>query len=134
MSPNHPAWGAVREAARRILRHEKVRISLPHATIQAGHRLVDRIMDADPRRTDLPTVHLGDTCEVYADQTLVVSWTNGRSLDTLLMTTEGDAAATMMHVLGMAHDLVDAGYPGCLGCGGPGLEEPWDEVHWRLLH
>jgi len=52
----------------------------------------------------------------------------------LLMTTEGDAAATMMHVLGMAHDLVDAGYPGCLGCGGPGLEEPWDEVHWRLLH
>jgi len=111
-----------------------VRINLPHDTIQAGHRLVDRIMDADPRRTDLPTVHLGETWEVYADQTLVVSWTNGRSLDTLLMTTEGDAAATMMQVLGMAHDLVDAGYPGCLGCGGPGLEDPWGEVNWRSLH
>lgn len=134
MSPNHPAWGAVREAARRILRHEKVRINLPLDAIDAGHRLVDRIMEANPRRTDLPTVHLGDTAEVYAEQILLLSWTNGGSLHTLLMPTEGDAATSMMHVLEMAHDLVDAGYPGCLGCGGPGLEDPWDEVHWRSLH
>ena len=31
----------------------------------------------------------------------------------------------------MALSLLEAGYPGCLGCGGPGLEDPWDEEAWR---
>ena len=28
--------------------------------------------------------------------------------------------------------LVDAGYPGCIGCGGPGSEEEWDENKYRI--
>ena len=24
-------------------------------------------------------------------------------------------------------DLLEAGYPGCIGCGGPGAEEEWNE-------
>lgn len=28
--------------------------------------------------------------------------------------------------------LVDAGYPGCIGCGGPGAEEEWDENKYRI--
>jgi hypothetical protein len=28
-------------------------------------------------------------------------------------------------------DLIAAGYPGCVGCGGPGSEGPWDEVASR---
>lgn len=109
-------------------------MTLPSDALELGHRLVHRIMDANPRRTDVPTVHLGSTGEIYAAESLLVSWTNGDSLQTLLMPSAGEAAATMMHVLNMAHDLVDAGYPGCLGCGGPGLEDPWDEVLWRSLH
>ena len=29
--------------------------------------------------------------------------------------------------------LVDAGYPGCIGCGGPGSEETWNEQQNRFL-
>ncbi len=29
--------------------------------------------------------------------------------------------------------LVEAGYPGCVGCGGPGSEEIWNEQHNRFL-
>ncbi len=29
-------------------------------------------------------------------------------------------------------ELVEAGYPGCIGCGGPGSEEPWNEEENRI--
>ena len=29
------------------------------------------------------------------------------------------------------HDLMAAGYPGCVGCGGPGSEGVWDELASR---
>ncbi|MFQ3321700.1 MAG: hypothetical protein ACI9O1_000795 [Candidatus Thalassarchaeaceae archaeon] len=29
-------------------------------------------------------------------------------------------------------ELVEAGYPGCIGCGGPGSEEAWDEEKNRI--
>jgi hypothetical protein len=29
--------------------------------------------------------------------------------------------------------LVEAGYPGCIGCGGPGSEEEWNEQQNRFL-
>lgn len=29
-------------------------------------------------------------------------------------------------------ELVEAGYPGCIGCGGPGSEDPWDEENNRI--
>ena len=28
--------------------------------------------------------------------------------------------------------LVEAGYPGCIGCGGPGSEEVWNENKYRI--
>jgi hypothetical protein len=28
-------------------------------------------------------------------------------------------------------DLLDAGYPGCIGCAGPGAEGEWDEISQR---
>ena len=31
----------------------------------------------------------------------------------------------------MIRELIIAGYPGCVGCGGPGAEEVWDEVENR---
>ena len=32
----------------------------------------------------------------------------------------------------MVEELAEAGYPGCVGCGGPGSDEEWDEVSARL--
>ena len=32
----------------------------------------------------------------------------------------------------MVLELAVAGYPGCIGCGGPGSEESWDEASSRI--
>jgi hypothetical protein len=34
-------------------------------------------------------------------------------------------------VLSACHELLLAGYPGCVGCGGPNSEDPWDEPQSR---
>jgi len=34
-------------------------------------------------------------------------------------------------VIGACHELHIAGYPGCIGCGGPNSEMPWDEQKSR---
>ena len=34
-------------------------------------------------------------------------------------------------ILEIIRELIDAGYPGCVGCGGPGSEEVWDEIQNR---
>jgi hypothetical protein len=134
MQPNHPAWGAVREAARRLLRSDRIELHLPYDCVEQGVRLINHIMENNPRQVDIPTVREDDEPSIQSDGRLLVSWSDGRSLGTLLFPAEGAFAATMPHVLTMAHDLVEAGYPGCLGCGGPGIEDDWSEVKWRSLH
>jgi len=34
-------------------------------------------------------------------------------------------------VVSACRDLHEAGYPGCIGCGGPNSELPWDETKSR---
>ena len=34
-------------------------------------------------------------------------------------------------LLNSCHDLLSAGYPGCVGCGGPNSEEHWNEAEYR---
>ena len=46
------------------------------------------------------------------------------------METENGWAA----ISAVASDLSDAGYPGCLGCGGPHTEGEWDETSSRQEH
>tara|TARA_B100001113_G_C20940141_1_gene548341 strand:- start:113 stop:532 length:420 start_codon:yes stop_codon:yes gene_type:complete len=33
----------------------------------------------------------------------------------------------------ITRELISAGYPGCVGCGGPGAEEEWDEIRHRKI-
>lgn len=38
------------------------------------------------------------------------------------------------HILESCKELHEAGYPGCIGCGGPNSELPWNESEYRLRH
>lgn len=95
--------------------------------------LVSAIAEADPARLALPELQLASSFTVRDadDGTALVCWGNDAPEDALLFLTSGPNAVSFEHVISMAHDLVEAGYPGCLGCGGPGLEAPWDELAWR---
>ena len=133
MRPDDERWPAVREAARRILRTPHVRLEIPDSSMGQARNLVSAIAEADPARLALPELQPASSYTVRDadDGTGLVCWANNAPEDSLLFLTSRPNAVSFEHVISMAHDLVEAGYPGCLGCGGPGLEAPWDELAWR---
>ena len=133
MSPDDERWPAVREAARRILRTTSVRLVVMGQHLSDAHGLVAAIAEANPAQLCLPEVVESDTnliVDAETSQTLV-TWSTTPKLGPLLFQLTGPHGVTVEDVFSMAHGLVEAGYPGCLGCGGPGLEAPWDELAWR---
>lgn len=38
-----------------------------------------------------------------------------------------------LDLIDACQELLAAGYPGCIGCGGPNSEEKWDEIQHRKL-
>ena len=88
--------------------------------MKAGHvDLVQKISDKVPAKLDLPEVIIGELCVVGLAQIggikpeIEVCWVP-----------ESNFSDFEEQVL----DLLEAGYPGCIGCGGPGSEGEWNEV------
>ncbi len=133
MSPDDERWPAVREAARRILRTPLVRLAVEPQHMTDAHNLVTAIAEANPAQLSLPEVEESDTNFILDADTgaSLVTWTKTEHLGVLLFQNDGPLGVNIVDVFSMAHGLVEAGYPGCLGCGGPGLEAPWDELAWR---
>ena len=133
MRPDDVRWPAVREAARRILRTRQVVMDVNGNDMDAAHRLVSAISDANPAQLILPEFRAAHTTMIWnaeADVPLV-AWDSSDDARTLLFHSKGAIGVSFHDVVAMALSLLEAGYPGCLGCGGPGLEAPWDEEAWR---
>ena len=129
-----PAWPAVQEASRMILSEGATSIMAPEEFHDKLHALVLKMGDTMPSRLQFPMV-------VDADGDVIIL--NGDSAQGAeLMLYCGSeklvnhpstlwipyAASEFMELLLQSmDDLLEAGYPGCLGCGGPGAEEEWDE-------
>ena len=133
MRPDDVRWPAVREAARRILRTRRVVIEVMQDDLELAHRLVMAISNANPAQLTLPEVHTAESAVIWdgdADAPLVV-WDATADPRAVLFQPGHAHSVNFEEVAAMAHTLIEAGYPGCLGCGGPGLEDPWDEEAWR---
>ncbi len=123
-------WPAVRELARILLRTDELTVQGPVWLEQSVQNLALRLADVQPARTRFPQVNPGDQDAI----SMIVPETSdvlGRcSLDEpgtetvwlLMEPTEAWAAISTI-----TDDLLRAGYPGCLGCGGPYTEGAWDE-------
>lgn len=133
MTPDDVRWPAVREAARRILRTPHVRLEVPDEHMHLARDLVSAIAESNPARLVLPELTASATFTVIDAETNIplVVWEREAPQNVLLFRPDGQNQVTFHDVFSMAHELVEAGYPGCLGCGGPGLEAPWDELTWR---
>ena len=133
MRPDDVRWPAVREAARRILRTRKVVMDVNENDMDTAHRLVSAISDANPAQLTLPEVRAAHTTRIWNAEAEcpLVAWDSSDDVRTLLFQSEGALSVIFHDVAAMALSLLEAGYPGCLGCGGPGLEDPWDEEAWR---
>ncbi len=131
MRPNHTSWPAAREAARRLLREDAVQLVVPEAFLARANELVDTIREGNPARLQLPHVSVGLNPCLMLNGALLVAWEGTPDLSTLLLSDAGPSAVSLDDVLHLAMELAAAGYPGCLGCGGPGIEDPWNEEDWR---
>lgn len=101
--------------------------------LDTAHRLVSAISNANPAQLLLPEVRAAHNTLIWnADAEFpLVAWDLSDDVRTLLFQSEGALRVSFHDVAAMALSLLEAGYPGCLGCGGPGLEDPWDEEAWR---
>ena len=112
-------WPSLREAARRFLREEGCTLSVPQEYEDRAWDLVQKISDNVPSKLDLPEVIIGDLSVVGLAQIggmrpeIEVCWVPDSNFS--------DFEEQVL-------DLLEAGYPGCIGCGGPGSEGDWNEA------
>tara|TARA_B110001452_G_C15234531_1_gene427480 strand:+ start:1489 stop:1884 length:396 start_codon:yes stop_codon:yes gene_type:complete len=115
---NNPRWPSLREAARRFLKAEGCELSVPNTHTEQAWELVQAISDNIPARLNLPTVIEGEI-QVEGlfklggeEPPLDICWVTECSWD--------DFNEQVL-------ELLEAGYPGCVGCAGPGAEGEWNE-------
>ncbi len=115
-------WPSLREAARRFLREDGCTLSVPEIYEKEAWNLVQKISDFVPSKIDLPTVVIGDLSVVG----LAKIGGEKPGLEICWVPNSG-----WKEFEEQVLDLLSAGYPGCVGCGGPGSEGDWDESFRR---
>ena len=138
MRMDNDLWPVVRESARRVLRLENILIKLPHELKSTFQKLCDEISNHIPSRLVFPKAEFGEFLsieikllepEIDLTETIVVI--GMIEPDDNVCWIEGEIFQGWKWLLESCHDLLEAGYPGCVGCGGPNSEEPWNELEYR---
>ncbi len=111
-------WPSLREAARRFLREDGCTLSVPQEYEDRAWDLVQKISDKVPAKLDLPYVAIGELSVVGLAQI-------GGMMPEIDICWVPDSNFTDFEE--QVLDLLEAGYPGCIGCGGPGSEGEWNE-------
>ena len=122
MDMSDPRWPSLREAARRFLREDGCTLSVPEGLEKDAWEIVQMIADHVPSKLDLPKVVNGELAIVGLAQIGGLE----PPLDICWVPNCGWSEFSEQVL-----DLLEAGYPGCIGCGGPGAEEEWNEEFRR---
>ena len=121
----------IAEAARRLLRTEDTSLIVPEALLNEAIELSLSISDGIPKLIREPTVSMGSENQIEVgglsqlggeEPPLSICW---------VPTTTLDLETIWSRWTLQIRDLMAAGYPGCVGCGGPGSEGKWDETASR---
>ena len=138
MQMNHPLWPVVRESARRLVKSENITIHAPMKYATLINDLANYIGDKIPQRTTFPR-HI----ENQADEILIADGTVGMhgkisyigfsEPDLGVCWIEMDTGAGFAALIESCKQLLDAGYPGCIGCEGSIQEGRWNEKEFRNL-
>ena len=138
MRMDNDLWPVVRESARRVLRLEKILIKLPYELKPTFEKLSDEISQYIPSRLIFPVAEFGEfesieieLLEPEIDLTDIIVVIGMIEPDENVCWIESDITQGWKWLLESCHDLLEAGYPGCVGCGGPNSEEPWNELEYR---
>ena len=136
MQMNHPLWPVVRESARRVVRIERISIFAPTEFSSGILHLTGLIGDHIPQRTTFPIHSKNENEEIwiyddtklestpiiyigYSEPHIDVCWIElpiKPGFDALMESSE---------------QLLNAGYPGCVGCDESVQEGRWNEETFR---
>lgn len=114
-----PRWPSLREAARRLLREDGCTLVVPSQNMKEAWEIVQLIADHVPSKTELPTVIEGQLsisglAQLGGEEpSLDICWVPNCTWD--------DFTEQVIF-------LLQAGYPGCVGCGGTDAESGWNEA------
>ncbi len=117
-------WPSLREAARRFLKSESCILSVKEKDIESANILIQAIADHIPARLEFPLLKIGS---LSAEGIFQIG--GEEPADTICWVPRCGWTDFEQQVL----DLLQAGYPGCVGCAGPGAEGEWDEAARRRL-
>lgn len=117
----------IAEAARRLLRSENTILSVPPDLLVEAQALSLAISDGIPKMIREPTVVEGGPAIVIEGLAQLA----GEAPGIEICWVPGSSEELWARWTRQVSDLIAAGYPGCVGCGGPGSEGPWDEVASR---
>jgi hypothetical protein len=132
-----PQWPALREASRRILRLKEIKIIIPKEYHSITNEMTLGLGEKQPSRLTFPQITEGPaiavemlTQEEELDGIIIQISHNEPDPDILWI--KGDNIL-WLDIMDACEELLSAGYPGCVGCGGPNSEQKWNESNQRIV-
>ena len=130
-----PQWPALREASRRILRLKEIRITIPTEYHSITNEMILGLGEKQPSRLTFPQITEGP--DIAVEMSTLEEELNGIIMqishdepDSEILWIKGDNIL-WLDIIDSCEDLLSAGYPGCVGCGGPNSEQKWNESNQR---
>jgi len=138
MRMDNDLWPVVRESARRIIRLENTLFKTPENLVEDFKNLCNQISENIPSRLVFPNIEIIDAnnVEIYHRSQEDEEYQKIIEIGFLEPNTdvcwiECDIEQGWNLLLESCFELLNAGYPGCVGCGGPNSERIWDEELFR---
>ena len=124
------------EAARRLLRNEGCTLEVPDEFLSQANSLSLHISDSLPSLLREPKVssQIGWNYVCIRSEGELIARIGGPepSLGACwIPETRSKCDVAWDNFREIVHDLLEAGYPGCIDCAGPAATEPWDEATRR---
>ena len=121
----------IAEAARRLLRTNGTSLIVPEDLFEEALQLSLAISDGIPSLVREPTVSIGLPGRIEVEDLSLIGGEEPSMTICWVPTTPDSLHSLWRRWSIQIHDLMTAGYPGCVGCGGPGSEGIWDETASR---
>ena len=138
MRIDEPLWPVVRETARQILKCENLVLSIPQKFAKDFQQLILDMSDFQPAKIEFPAYATVTRDEVMIHQkidnensNLLIAYIGLTEPEMHVRWVKMDVGEGWNEIMLACRELLEAGYPGCIGCGGPNSESPWDEEKHR---
>ena len=124
----------MREVARTLLRTPALCVLGPQWLAEQLHALNLKLSDVQPSRTVFPSHQLANENVLQfenAENNPLMAQCSLHEPANQAVWLPMNTSEGWKEITSVADDLLNAGYPGCLGCGGPHSDEDWNEEESR---